>query len=263
MAINLDYKGKVVVVTGVSSGIGRGTILEFARAGATVAGCSRTERDNPSICQLMSELEAFGADPLYVQTDVTSADELKRFIDAVVEKYGRIDVLVSNAGRNYFLGAKDCDENGWNDNMKLNLKAHWLVAQLCRPYLEKADDAAIILMGSNHAYYSIPGCFPYNVTKAAIVGMVRSLALEWSPKIRTVGVAPGFVETCGNDAWFNSFPNPEAERQRTADFHPVKRLGTPQDVGSLCVFLASPLAGFICGTTVLIDGGRSAVMQDF
>ena len=101
-----------------------------------------------------------------------------------------------------------------------------------------------------------------NVTKTAITGLVRSLTIEWGPKIRTVGVAPGFIDTAGNDTWFNSFPDAMAERQRTINLHPVKKIGTVEEVGALCVYLASPMAGFISGTTILMDGGRSALMQD-
>jgi NAD(P)-dependent dehydrogenase (short-subunit alcohol dehydrogenase family) len=118
-------------------------------------------------------------------------------------------------------------------------------------------------MTSNHAFRTIPGCFPYNVTKTAITGLVRSMAIEWGPKIRTVGVAPGFIDTPGNDTWFESFPDAGEERRRTVDMHPVKRIGTTEEVGNLCVFLASPMARFVSGTTVLMDGGRSALMQDF
>ena len=146
--------------------------------------------------------------------------------------------------------------------MNLNLASHWRLAKLCKPYLEKSDDGVILLMTSNHAYYTIPGCFPYNVTKTAIKGLVQSLAIEWGPAVRTIGIAPGFIDTAGNDTWFNSFDNPNAERQRTIGMHPVKRIGTTDEVGALCVFLASDYARFISGNTILMDGGRSALMQD-
>jgi len=124
------------------------------------------------------------------------------------------------------------------------------------------NTGVIIIITSNHAFSTIPGCFPYNVSKTALTGLVRSLAIEWGPRIRTVGLAPGFIDTPGNQQWFNSFPNPEKERQRTIDLHPVKKLGTPEEAGAWCVFLASDYAAFASGTTYLLDGGRSALMQD-
>jgi NAD(P)-dependent dehydrogenase (short-subunit alcohol dehydrogenase family) len=147
-------------------------------------------------------------------------------------------------------------------NYKLNLSSHWAISKLCKPYLERSDNGVIIIMTSNHAFTSIPGCFPYNVTKTALTGLVRSLAMEWGPKIRTIGMAPGFIETPGNDKWFESFPDAEAERQRTIKLHPAGKLGTVEEVGAFCAYLATDYARFITGTTYLMDGGRSALMQD-
>lgn len=262
MPFTIDLSDKVVLITGVSSGIGYGTARAFAQAGAHVAGCARRDPQSEEAKDFIASVEKEGREALYVQTDTTRPDDLKSLVEQVVKKFGRIDILVSNAGVNVFEGAENCSEDRWQYNMDLNLAAHWHLAQLCKPYLDASGEGVVLLMTSNHAFSSMPGCFPYNVTKTAIVGLVRSLAIEWGPKIRTVGVAPGFIDTAGNDTWFDSFPDPEAERQRTISLHPVKRIGSIEEVGALCVFLASPMAAFISGTTVLMDGGRSALMQD-
>lgn len=262
MAFNITLEGKVVLVTGVSSGIGLGAAREFARAGACVAGCSRKEENDTSVIQYRQAIEAEGAHCLYVQADVTKLQELEELVRTIIDRFGRLDIVVSNAGMNVFDSVEHCSEERWAYNMDLNLTSHWRLAKLCKPYLEQSGEGVLLLMTSNHAYSSIPGCFPYNVTKTAITGLVRSLAIEWGPGIRTVGVAPGFIDSTGNDSWFASFPDPEAERQRTIGLHPVKRIGTAGEVGGLCVYLASPLARFISGTTILLDGGRSALMQD-
>lgn len=262
MCFTLDFKNKVVLVTGVSSGIGLGVAKAFAKAGAHVAGCARKKEDDLSARSFCEQVEQEGVEALYVQTDVTNENDLKTFVEKTQKRFGRIDIVVSNAGMNMFKGAEQCTEEEWKYNMDLNLSSHWRLAKLCKPYLEKQEDATLLLMTSNHAYSSIPGCFPYNVTKTAITGLVRSLCIEWGPKIRTVGIAPGFIDTEGNDTWFDTFDDPGAERQRTIELHPVKKIGTVEEVGGLCVFLSSPYASFISGTTILMDGGRSAIMQD-
>ena len=244
MPFQIDLIGKVVLITGVSSGIGLGTAHEFARAGACVAGCARKPESDDSVSAFLQAVEGEGCKALYVQADVTQEEELEKLVQEVIATFGRLDIVVSNAGMNVFEGAAECSE------------------RIAKPYLEQSGNGVILLMTSNHAFCSIPGCFPYNVTKTAITGLVRSLTIEWGPKIRTVGVAPGFIDTAGNDTWFNSFPDAMAERQRTINLHPVKKIGTVEEVGALCVYLASPMAGFISGTTILMDGGRSALMQD-
>ena len=208
MSFVLDYKDKVVLVTGVSSGIGLGVAREFARAGAHVAGCSRKSPDDASVQAFREVVEQEGVRSFYRPADVTDAEELKGFVEEAARTFGRIDMVVSNAGMNVFEGAEGCTEERWHYNLDLNLASHWRLARLCKPYLEKSGEGVLLLMTSNHAFSSIPGCFPYNVTKTAITGLVRSLAIEWGPAVRTVGVAPGFIDTAGNDTWFDSFPDP-------------------------------------------------------
>ena len=262
MSFTIDYKDKVVLVTGVSSGIGLGTAREFARAGAHVAGCARKAADDPSAAAFREAVESQGVRSLYVQTDVTCPEQLGLLVEETIRTFGRLDILVSSAGMNVFEGAAGCTEERWQYNLDLNLASHWRLSKLCKPYLEQSGEGVILLMTSNHAFGTIPGCFPYSVTKTAITGLVRNLAIEWGPAIRTVGVAPGFIDTAGTDTWFDSFPDAREERLRTINLHPVKRIGTVEEVGDLCVYLASPMARFISGTTILMDGGRSALMQD-
>lgn len=257
MALAIDFTGKTVLITGVSAGIGRGIAIQMAKAGANVAGCASTDNDKGFI----AEVEALGTKAFYTKCNVTSTEDLQTFVDKTVAHFGGIDILVSNAGQNVFTGAATTDNHTWNHNLDLNLASHWHLSKFCKPHLEK-NNGVIIIMTSNHAFYSIPGCFPYNVTKTALTGLVRSLTIEWGPAIRTVGIAPGFIDTPGNQNWFDSFGDAQAERQRTVDLHPVKKLGTVEEIGGWCVFLASNFAAFAAGTTYLVDGGRSALMQD-
>jgi NAD(P)-dependent dehydrogenase (short-subunit alcohol dehydrogenase family) len=146
--------------------------------------------------------------------------------------------------------------------MNLNLASHWRLARAAYPHLKKSASGIFMVMASNHAYRTIRGCFPYSVAKTALTGLVRALAIDWSPDVRAVGIAPGFIDTPGNQRWFDSFPDPTAERKRTEKRHLVNRLGQPDEIGALCAFLASGHAGFINGNTILADGGRGALLQD-
>ncbi|KQO20696.1 oxidoreductase [Flavobacterium sp. Leaf82] len=253
----IELTGKTVLITGVSTGIGASIAKMAAKAGANISGCATS-----ATC---SEFDKIAKEncvhTLYTECDVTKEDDLRKLIQNTVETFGGIDVLISNSGKNIFEGAAHCDDEHWMQNIELNLASHWRLAKYCKPYLEK-NNGVIIIMTSNHAYSTIPGCFPYNVAKTALTGLVRSLAIEWGPAIRTVGIAPGFIDTPGNQKWFDSFPDSKIEKQRTIDLHPVKKMGSPEEIGAWCVFLASEYASFASGVTYLVDGGRSALMQD-
>jgi NAD(P)-dependent dehydrogenase (short-subunit alcohol dehydrogenase family) len=261
MPLQIDLKDKVALITGVTSGIGAAIATVFAKAGAHVAGCGRHESTSEEAKEFVNRITDFKQEALYLQADVTVASDLENLVQQTIDTFGRIDILITNAGANVFKGAENCSEEAWIKNHELNLASHWRLAKLCKPWLDK-NHGVIIIMTSNHAYSSIPGCFPYNVTKTALTGLVRSLAIEWGPSIRTVGIAPGFIDTPGNQKWFDSFPDAAKERQRTIDSHPVKKIGSPEEVGAWCVFLASEYASFASGVTYLLDGGRSALMQD-
>lgn len=262
MSLKIDLSGKRAFVSGVTSGIGAAIAKILAQAGCDVAGCGRSSATDTGAREFIASVEACGRKAAYYPGDLSEKSVPKPLIEQVVGTLGGIDILVSNAGRNIFKGTKDCSESDWEECMNLDLAAHWRLAQAARPHLAQSQPGIIIIIGSNHGWNTIPGCFPYNVAKAGLLGMVQSLAIEWGPDIRTVGIAPGFIDTAGGDAWFNSFADPAAERQRTESSHPVGRIGSVEEIGQLCAFLSSPMAGFISGTTLCVDGGRSALMQD-
>ena len=257
MAFQIDLRDKVVMISGVSQGIGAGISRMFADAGASVSGCSRSSSGE----KFLEEMKSRNVKSLYTRCDVRIEADLQKFLANTIEAFGRIDVLVSNAGANTFSPASECTSELWNGGIDLNLASHWKLAKFCKPYLDLSN-GVIIIITSNHAYSTIKGCFPYNVAKTSLTGLVRALAIEWGPSIRTVGLAPGFIDTKGNQSWFDSFSDPAAERIRTINLHPLKRIGTADEVGGWCVFLASTYANFATGTTYLVDGGRSALMQD-
>jgi NAD(P)-dependent dehydrogenase (short-subunit alcohol dehydrogenase family) len=165
-------------------------------------------------------------------------------------------VLVNNAGANVFGGVLDTDVATWNRCLDLDLRAVWLCSRAAARVM---DGGAIVNVASNHAFATLPGVFPYNVAKAAVLALTQSLAIELAP-IRVNAVCPGYIDTPINDAYFDGFADPAAERARVEELHPLRRIGRPQEVARAIRFLAHD--GFTTGTTLTIDGGRSALMQD-
>jgi len=259
--LSIDLEGKVAIVTGSTQGIGFGVAKVMARAGCNIAGCGMSDKNSVKVTRFVDEITKEGRNVFYKKTDVKSETEINLFVDEVLEKYGKIDFLISNAGVNMFTSPESCESSFWDENMDLNLKSHWMISKACYPYL-KQQKGVILLMTSNHAFTTIPNCFPYNVSKTGIDGLVRSLAVQWSKDVRVIGIAPGFIETEGGEAWFNAFQDPKKKKEEVLAIHPTRKLGTVEDVGFLCSFLCCENSTFITGTTYLIDGGRSAVLQD-
>lgn len=262
MTLKIDLSNYRALVTGVSSGIGAGIASTLARAGCDVAGCGLESERDEGPQKYLECAQKHGRRAYYQSVNLADGAAARDFVEWSVDQLSGLDIVVSNAGRNFNVGASQLSEADWQANIELNLAAHWRVVQAAKPHLDHAHAPVVIIMGSNHAFYTLPKAFPYNVAKAGLVAMVQSLAIEWGPHVRAVGIAPGFIDTAMNIEWFNRFPDPAAKRAQVIGLHPVGRLGTPEEVGALCAFLCSPLAGYISGNTILIDGGRNAVMQD-
>jgi len=261
MSLEINLTGKRVLVTGASDGLGKGIAITLAKAGCDVVSTGRVTPDHPRAQELIKSIQDTGRSAHYLQGDLSQKETPARHIKDTVELLGGLDIVVSNAGVNVFKGTEHCSEEDWAFNMELNLASHWRLGKAALPHLRKSK-GVFQVMSSNHAYSTIAGCFPYQTTKSALLGLVQSCSIEWAPDVRVVGIAPGFIDTPGNQTWFDQFPNPTAEQKRTEALHSTKSIGHVDDVGALCAYLASPFAQFITGNTILIDGGRSAIMQD-
>jgi NAD(P)-dependent dehydrogenase (short-subunit alcohol dehydrogenase family) len=262
MALTIDLTGRKAIVSGVSSGIGAGIAASLAQAGCDIAGCALAPDDDAGATAFLQSVRSAGRRGIYQSIDLSDANAPAQWVQQAATQLEGVDIIVSNAGRNVFAGVSDCTEQQWAECINLDLASHWRLANAAHKFLARSGHGVIVLISSNHAERTIRGCFPYNVAKAGLNALVQSLSIEWGPRVRTVGLAPGFINTPANDAWFNSFPDPSAERKKTENRHPVGRLGTPYEIGNICAFLASDLAGFISGNTILVDGGRSAILQD-
>ncbi len=236
--------GKIALVTGGGTGIGRATAMELARTGAKVVVCGR--RPEP-LEAVQAEL---GEDCLAVPTDVRESEQVVALVDRALEHFGRIDVLVNNAGGQFVAPAEEISLKGWRAVHRLAVDAVW---DLTRTVAERSmipnKDGVVVFIGFSPRR-GMAEMAHAAAARAAIENLAGSLALEWSEHgIRTVCVALGNIATEGLDGYG---PERVAEWEREV---PLGRLGTPQEAAALIAFLASPGGGYVTGTTVVMDGG--------
>jgi NAD(P)-dependent dehydrogenase (short-subunit alcohol dehydrogenase family) len=245
------FADRVAVVTGSTRGIGAGVARRLAAEGAAVVVTGRTREAGEST---VADIEAEGGEAAFVRADMRDPDDVVALFDATIERYGRLDVLVNNAGVETDTAVDEATVDDWAFVVETDFRSFWLCA---RAAAERMDRGAIVNTSSNHAFLTMPGMFPYNAVKAGINGMTRAMALDLGPRIRVNTVNPGWVaiERTTDDM-------DDSYREHLESIHPVGRLGRPEDVAAAVAFLASEEAGFVTGASLLVDGGRSAVMQD-
>jgi len=251
---------KVAVITGAGQGIGEAIARAFHREGAAVVIAEMNEATGTALAE---DLAAQGGDALFRRTDVTKAGEVAATVEASLAAFGRIDILVNNAGINVFHEPLATSEEEWRRCFAVDLEGVWTVSKAVLPAMRQRRAGAIVNIASSHSFSIIPDCFPYPVAKHGLLGLTRALGIQYAAEnIRVNAIAPGYVETPIAQAYWNSFPDPEAERRRACDLHPPKRIGRPEEVAMTALFLASDEAPFINAACIVIDGGRSVMYHD-
>ena len=253
-------EGKVAVVTGAGQGIGAAIARCFAREGASVVVAEINPETGAAIA---AELTAAGGKALFVQTDVADPGSVAAMSDAARAAFPPPDILVNNAGINVFTDPLKTTDEDWRRCMSVDLDGVWRCSRAFLPGMIESGRGSIVNIASTHGFEIIPGCFPYPVAKHAVIGMTRALAIEYAAHgVRVNAIAPGYIETPIATEYWNTFPDPGAERQRAYALHPPKRIGRPEEVAWTAVFLASDEAPFINAATIVIDGGRSVLYHD-
>jgi NAD(P)-dependent dehydrogenase (short-subunit alcohol dehydrogenase family) len=245
--------GKVALVTGGAQGIGRAIAEKLAAEGARVTFLDRDREGGAATAREV------GAGVAFLPADVTRETEVEAAIGAVVEGQGRLDVLVNNAGVNAYFDATEMTEAQWDAVFAVDLKGAWICAKHALPAMKQARGGSIVNIASIHAGLTIAGMFPYAAAKSGLVGLTRSLALDYAPfGIRVNAVLPGWTRTRLVEEWFRLQPDPAEAERRVLAVHPLGRLSTPMEVANLVAFVASDEASAITGAALAVDGGLSA-----
>jgi NAD(P)-dependent dehydrogenase (short-subunit alcohol dehydrogenase family) len=248
-----DLSGQVALVTGAARGLGRAISLAIANAGADVA---LGLRDASTAGELAREIESIGRKALPLQMDVTRLGQIFRAVELTVAHFGRLDVLVNNAGGGFGNLAHDVPEEEFDQTIALNLKGTFFVSQAAARVMIRQNHGRIINMSSQAGFVALPTESVYCMTKAGISHLTKCLAIEWGMYNITVNaVAPTFIRTPGTEEALADSGFRADVVERIAGLH---RIGEPMDVAGAVVFLASPAASLITGHTILIDGGWTA-----
>ena len=248
--MQISFKGKKVVVTGGSRGIGRSIALAFAAEGADVAICARGAQ---GLGAAEVELKRHGGTVFSMPCDLREASAAAHFVNGAANSLDGIDILINNASG---VGMKD-DESGWLASVNVDLMATVRATQAALPFIEKAGGGAIINISSISGLKAVPRTLPYAAVKAALVNYTMGQGLALAPKrIRVNAIAPGSIEFPGG-VWENrKMADPELY-QRTLNRIPWGRFGTPEEIARVALFLASEMGSWVTGQTIVVDGGQS------
>lgn len=250
---SFSLEGQVALVTGAARGIGRSVALALANAGAHVA---LGLRDASTGSDLFEEIVALGKQALRVQMDVRRLDQVSAAVDCVASEFGRLDVLVNNAGLGPPNPALSATEADFDLTFDVNVKGTFFASQAAGRLMVEQGSGRIVNLSSQAGFVALPTESVYCASKAAIAHLTKCLAIEWGQYgVNVNAVAPTFIRTPGTEKWLADPEFREDLVNRIAGLH---RVGEPMDVAGAVVFLASPASSLITGTTIMVDGGWTA-----
>ena len=247
----LDFGGRVVIVTGGGRGIGRGISERFLAAGADVMVCGRTALSGAALPEA-TDGSGTVRRAAFVPADLRDADQARALVDAAVDRFGRLDVLVNNAGGSPTADAATASPRFSASIVNLNLLAPLYCAQAANSVMQTQEDGgSIVNIASVSGLRPSPGTAAYGAAKAGLLNLTQSLAVEWAPKVRVNALSAGLVATEAADDHYGG----TAGMAKVAATVPLGRFGTPGDMAGICLFLASPLAAYVSGANLVAHGG--------
>jgi NAD(P)-dependent dehydrogenase (short-subunit alcohol dehydrogenase family) len=246
-------EGKVAIVTGAGTGIGRACALAMAREGARLALAGRRRE---TLQDLAREI---GDSVIAIAADVSKKADIENLVARVVAEFGSINVLLNNAGVLHIGNVEQITEEQWDETFNINIRGLWLLSRAVLPYMRKARGGSIINVASVLGLNGARSRASYAPSKGAVVLLSKCMAIDHGPEnIRVNAICPSFVETDLTAAVLSAAPDPQAVRRERIAAHPIGRLGKPEDIAGLAVYLASDESSWVTGSVFAVDGGYLA-----
>lgn len=253
----MKLKGKVVIITGAGSGIGRATALLFAREGAKVVVADLIERAG---VETVGDIKAGGGEAVFVRVDVARAVEVERMVRVAVETFGRLDILFNNAGLTLPAMVTETTEELWQKSLDVNLKGVMLGCKYAIPEMQKVGGGSIINTASMLGLVASPRQAPYCAAKGGVVLLTKQVALDYArDNIRVNCICPSEVDTPMHRKFIEESPDPAATKKRLLERIPLNRVAQPEEIATAALFLASDDSSYVTGVALPVDGGLTAL----
>lgn len=250
----MAFIAKHVVVTGGAKGIGGAAVTRFLEEGACVTVLDLDEK------QARERLVNFEDRSLFIHCDVSNAGQVEGAFNQIDVRFGAVDVLVNNAGIQRYSTVTDTTEEEWDLVMNVNLKSAFLCSKYAIPLMQKRGKGVVINVASVQSFITQRKVAPYTTSKTAMLGLTRSIAVDYAPDIRAVAVCPGTVDTPMLRWAANQSPDPEEVYREVREMHLTQRIAEPVEIADLILYLSSDKAAFITGQAIRIDGGLGLVV---
>lgn len=248
----MKFKNKCAVVTGSGSGIGRACALAFAGEGANVVVADLNVQGAQDTVRLIA---AAGGKAIAIETDVSSPSSVEALVAQTINTFGHIHTLVNNAAIQVNKTIEDTSFEEWNAQLSINVGGVFLCSKYFLPYLRNTR-GSIVNMSSVNSFFVEPSCAGYCATKAAIAGLTKAMAIDHGHEgVRVNCICPGYIDAGLAEGYFQSQADPEKARKEAGKLHALWRIGRPEEVARVAVFLASDDASFVTGASMVVDGG--------